>query len=72
MTLNAGLQKTKEELARAKQGIRSPQVVTLPAGQVLFRFASTKNRVTGENIPSTNWARGAWWIQEHDYRYQYQ
>lgn len=68
MTVNANLQATKDELSRAKQGIRAPKVVTLPAGQVLFRFASTKNVLTGASIPSTHWARGAWWVQEHGYR----
>ena len=67
MTVNATLPTTLDELSRAKQGMRSPKVVTLPAGQILFRFASTKNMRTGARIPSGQWARGAWWIQEHDY-----
>lgn len=68
MTINANLHTTKDEFSRANQGIRAPKVTTLPAGQVLFRFASTKNVLTGASIPSTHWARGAWWVREHDYR----
>jgi hypothetical protein len=68
MTVNATLSTTWDELARAKQGIRRPEIVTLPAGQILFRFASTKNMRTGASIPSNQWARGAWWIEEHNYR----
>jgi hypothetical protein len=42
-------------------GMRSPRVVTLAAGQVLFRFASSDR-------PAASWAAGAWWLFEHDYR----
>jgi hypothetical protein len=68
MTINADLDSTKLEYARAAQGMRHPTVVTLPAGVALFRFASTKNPQTGAEIPSSQWARGAWWFQEADYR----
>jgi len=68
MTINPDLNKTKTELSRVQQGIRNPTVTTLPAGQVLFRFASTKDMRSGQSIPSSQWARGAWWLLESDYR----
>ncbi len=68
MTVNDNLSSTLDELSRAKQGIRRPKVVTLKAGEALFRFASTKNMNTGASIPSHQWARGAWWIPEPCYR----
>jgi hypothetical protein len=68
MTINADLATTKVEFARALQGMRNPTVVTLHAGDVLFRFASTKNPQSGADIPSDQWARGAWWFREADYR----
>jgi len=68
MTINQGLDSTKAEFSRAGQGIRNPMVMTLSAGDVIFRFASTKNPLSGADIPSDQWARGAWWFQEADYR----
>ncbi len=68
MTINPDLKKTKAELPRAQQGIRNPSVITLPAWQVLFRFASTKDMQTGRSISPSQWARGAWWLLERDYR----
>jgi len=68
VTLNANLATSKDEFARASAGIRNPQVVTLHAGDVLFRFASTKNQQTGVSIPTDQWSRGAWWFLESDYR----
>jgi hypothetical protein len=68
MTINADLETTKLEFARASQGMRKPTVVMLAAGDVLFRFASSTNPQTGVDIPSDQWARGAWWFQEADYR----
>src|ERR1051326_2694077 len=68
MTVNVDLEATKLEFARAAQGMRNPTVVTLPAGDPLFRFASSKNPQSGFDIPSDQWARGAWWFQEADYR----
>ena len=68
MTINPNLQTTHDELSVASQGMRSPTVVCLPAGEVIFRFASTKRQTTGESIPSDQWARGAWWIREADYK----
>ncbi|MBX9583275.1 MAG: hypothetical protein K2X87_23485 [Gemmataceae bacterium] len=68
MAVNADLEATKLEFGRAAAGIRRPTVVTLPAGEALFRFASTKNPRTGEPIPSHLWALGAWWFREPDYR----
>jgi hypothetical protein len=68
MTMNADLETTRLELARAMQGMRNPTVTTLHAGDSLYRFASTKNTQTGADIPSDQWARGAWWFQEADYR----
>ncbi len=44
----------------AGSGLRSPRVVTLTSGQVLFRFASTTSR------PET-WAAGPWWMYDYDY-----
>lgn len=44
-----------------ESGMRSPRVVTLTAGQVLFRFASS------DSSPAL-WAAGAWWLFEHDYQ----
>ncbi len=68
MTMNADLEVTKLELSRASQGMRNPQVTTLHAGEAIFRFASTKNPQTGTDFPSDQWARGAWWFREVDYR----
>lgn len=68
MTVNADLNLTRAEFDRASRGMRNPQIVLLHAGDELFRFASTKNVQTGASIPSDQWARGAWWFQEHDYR----
>src|SRR4051794_4559201 len=68
MVINHDLSITKQEYDRASAGIRSPQVVTLHAGDVLFRFGSTKNLQTGAKIDPSQWARGAWWFQEPDYR----
>jgi hypothetical protein len=45
----------------ARAGLRSPQVVTLNAGQGLFRFSSTSS-------PQHLWAAGPWWMYEHDYQ----
>jgi hypothetical protein len=44
-----------------ENGMRSPRVVTLATGQVLFRFASS------DSSPAL-WAAGAWWLFEHDYQ----
>ena len=68
MTVNADLESTKLEFDRAVRGMRNPTVVTLHAGIPLFRFASTKAPQSGIDIPSDQWARGAWWFQEDDYR----
>lgn len=68
MVHNTDLETTKLEFARAARGMRNPTVATLHAGDDLFRFASTKNPQTGADIPSDQWARGAWWFQEADYR----
>lgn len=68
MTINANLATTQEEYSTACGGMRAPRVITLPAGTVLFRFASTKRMDSGNSVPSKFWARGAWWVQEHDYR----
>ena len=68
MTVNEGLEATKVEFSRAAQGIRNPTVMTLYAGDVIFRFASTKNPLSGAEIPANQWARGGWWLQEADYR----
>ncbi len=51
----------------ARQGMRQIRVVTLDAGQILFRFASTK-RHDGTPIPSDRWAASPWWMLEQDYR----
>jgi hypothetical protein len=68
MLINADLETRKDEFHRASLGIRNPQVVTLRAGDPLFRFASTQNPKTGDSIPSSEWARGPWWFLEADYR----
>src|SRR4051812_8380326 len=68
MTVNQGLAASKAELDRAEQGIRSPKVVTLQAGEAVFRFASTVDPTTGKGRPSSEWARGPWWFLEADYR----
>jgi hypothetical protein len=44
----------------ARRGLRSPRIVTLTAGQILYRFASTSS-------PAHLWAAGPWWMYEHDY-----
>lgn len=68
--VNQDLSTNHPEYVYASRGIRSPQVETLPAGQVLFRFASTKIIKNGELFPSdsSRWANGAWWVLEEDYR----
>ncbi len=68
MTVNADLEKTKLEIERSAQGMRNPTVVTLHEGEVLFRFASSKDPRSGNDIHSGLWARGAWWFREADYR----
>src|SRR5262245_24738727 len=68
MTVNSDLETTKLEFARAAMGMRNPTVATLAAGVAIFRFAGTKNTKTGLDISSDQWARGAWWFQEADYR----
>src|SRR5215470_6412034 len=67
MPINSDLEKTKLEFARAAMGMRNPTIATLSAGAAIFRFAGTKNTKTGLDIPSEQWARGAWWFQEADY-----
>ncbi len=60
MTLNADL--TLAQLpSDAVEGLRQPRVVTLQAGQILFRFASSDR-------PKETWAARPWWMYEHDYR----
>jgi hypothetical protein len=60
MPLNADLDLSQlPEAARA--GLRQPRVVTLNAGDILFRFAST-------NRPKDRWAASPWWMFERDYR----
>jgi hypothetical protein len=68
--VNEDLTTTHAEYAVASRGIRSPEVATLPAGQILFRFASTKIFKDGELFPSdsSRWANGPWWVLEDDYR----
>ena len=68
MRINADLETSKDEFHRASLGIRNPQVVTLQAGDALFRFASTQNLKTGDSISSSGWAKGPWWFREEDYR----
>src|SRR5688500_18761218 len=68
MVINHDLGVTRVEYDRASAGIRSPRVITLKAGDVVFRFGSTKNLQTGAAIDPGQWARGAWWFQEPDYR----
>jgi hypothetical protein len=68
MVINHDLSISKLEYDKASAGIRTPQVVILHAGDVLFRFGSTKNMQTGAKIDPSQWARGAWWFQETDYR----
>jgi hypothetical protein len=68
MIINADSETARDEFHRASQGIRNPKVVTLPAGEVLFRFSSTSNVKTGDTIPSSEWARAPWWFLEEDYR----
>ena len=43
MLINADLETRKDEFHRASLGIRNPRVVTLQAGDALFRFASTQS-----------------------------
>lgn len=68
MTINADLQKTRLEFTKAAAGIRNLVIKTLSAGEVIFRFGSTKNLGTGEDTPSDQWAQGPWWFAENDYR----
>ena len=69
-TVNDDLEVTKAEYSRAAQGIRAPEIITLPAGQVIFRFASTMRLDKGTRKPtnSADWVRGAWWVTETDYQ----
>ena len=60
MPLNAGLP-VQDIPEVASRGLRTPRVVTLWPGQILFRFASTSQ-------PNTHWAAGPWWMHEQDYR----
>ena len=68
--VNDGLTTGHAEYARACAGIRRPEIVTLPAGQTIFRFASTERIVNGKKLPtnSADWANGPWWMREDDYR----
>ncbi|MCA9068721.1 MAG: hypothetical protein KDA84_07350, partial [Planctomycetaceae bacterium] len=66
--LNANLATTRLEFDRASQGIKRPEVQLLAAGEAIFRFASSRNQQTGQSIPSTEWAKGAWWVRESEYR----
>lgn len=68
MTINANLQTTRLEFAKAASGMRNPVISTLSAGEVIFRFGSTKNLRTGADTPSDQWAQGPWWFMEDDYR----
>jgi hypothetical protein len=68
MAVNANLSSTRDEFSRASMGMRKPVVTMLAGGEPLFRFASTVNLPTKVSIPSDQWARGAWWFQEADYR----
>jgi hypothetical protein len=45
----------------ARAGLRSPRIVTLNAGQVLYRFAST-------SLAQQLWPAGPWWMHERDYQ----
>ncbi|MET0649843.1 MAG: hypothetical protein ABW208_24805 [Pyrinomonadaceae bacterium] len=42
-------------------GMRSPRAVTLGAGEVLYRFASS-------DAPEATWAAGPWWLYERDFQ----
>ncbi len=68
MTTTAALDAKHPEYSKAAAGLRHPRIETLVAGEVLFRFASTKNFLTGQPTDSKDWARGAWWFREADYR----
>lgn len=68
MTQNIKLATAKTEFHIASRGIRRPRVTTLSAGEMLFRFASTKDPRSGKEIGSQFWARGAWWFHETEYR----
>lgn len=64
MVLNDGLSLdtlSDRERSTLTSGMRSPRVVTLHAGDVVFRFASTQS-------PNESWAAGPWWATEMDYR----
>ena len=68
ITLNDDLESSKREYDRAAKGMRHPQIITLQAGDEIFRFASTKNPQTGTDLSPDQWIRGAWWFAEADYR----
>ncbi len=70
VVVNDSLTTDHPEFSRAAAGIRKPTVVTLDAGQVIFRFASTERIENGKRLPtnSADWANGAWWVKEADYR----
>jgi hypothetical protein len=52
---------------RVLSGMRSPQIVTLQVGEVIYRYASTVNN-KGMPVPTTSWAAGPWWIRDRDYQ----
>jgi hypothetical protein len=55
------------EQARIRSGMRSPRVVTLTAGERIYRFASSWDRYRRKPVPPSAWATGPWWIREDDY-----
>ena len=68
MPLNADLETTKTEFARASAGIRSPRIASLTPGDEIFRFASSRRPPMGDAIQPSKWALGAWWFPEASYR----
>jgi hypothetical protein len=59
-----------KEQERILSGMRSPQVVTLHAGEIIYHFASTEGKTKTDlvSIPPSRWTAGAWWTYERDFR----
>jgi hypothetical protein len=73
MPLNDGLDLanlTSKERQRILSGMRSPRVVLLHPGEVIYHFASTEGKKKKDlvAIPPSRWTAGAWWTYERDFR----
>lgn len=51
----------------ARKGLRNARVITLHAGQLLFRFASSQGR-DGVGLPRHLWPARPWWVTWENYK----